>query len=103
MPQGCKRRIFDPNYLEALHTPNLELVPYGINNIDETGIVDSTGKKTEFDIIVLATGFQVQRFLTPMNITGRKGVTLHGQWKEKRGAQAYMGSFVHNFPNFGIL
>jgi hypothetical protein len=38
-----------------------------------------------------------------MEIIGKNGITLAQQWKEHRGAQAYMGSYVHNFPNFGIL
>lgn len=102
-PLGCKRRIFDPNYLEALHRPNLDLVAEGIQRFDETGIVSQSGEKTEFDVIVLATGFQVQQFLIPMKVTGKNGVSLVDQWKENRGAQAYMGSYIHNFPNFGIL
>ena len=100
---GCKRRIFDPNYLESLHRPNLEVVAQGIKTFDETGIISDDGTKTEFDIIVLATGFQVQQFLTPMEVHGKGGVSLSQQWREKRGAQAYMGSYVNNFPNFGIL
>ena len=100
---GCKRRIFDPNYLDALNEPNLEVVPEGIREITETGIVSSTGKKDDFDVIVLATGFQVQQFLTPMEVIGKEGKSLNQQWKEHRGAQAFMGSYVHNFPNFAIL
>ena len=102
-PLGCKRRIFDPNYLEALHRKNLDLVAEGIQKFDETGIVSESGEKTEFDVIVLATGFQVQQFLIPMEVTGVDGIRLTEQWKENRGAQAYMGSYIHNFPNFGIL
>ncbi|KAF2799542.1 monooxygenase [Melanomma pulvis-pyrius CBS 109.77] len=102
-PLGCKRRIFDPNYLDALNAPNLEVVPEGIRAIDETGIINVDGTKDEFDVIVLATGFQVQKFLTPMEIIGKEGKSLNQQWKEHRGAQAYMGSYVHNFPNFAIL
>jgi cation diffusion facilitator CzcD-associated flavoprotein CzcO len=100
---GCKRRIFDPGYLEALHAKNLDVVQEGIREIDETGIVGDSGERTEFDVIVLATGFQVSQFLTPMEIIGRTGTSLMQQWKENRGAQAYLGTFVHNFPNFAIL
>lgn len=100
---GCKRRIFDPDYLKTLHSPKLEVVAQGIKSFDETGIVSSDGTKTEFDIVVLATGFQVQQFLTPMEVYGKAGVSLSQQWKEKRGAQAYMGTYVNNFPNFAIL
>ncbi len=103
MPLGCKRRIFDPNYLEALHEENLSLVAEGIKEIDSTGITSERGVREEFDVIVLATGFQVTNFLTPMKIIGSKGQTLEDQWKENQGAQAYLGTYVHNFPNLAIL
>jgi cation diffusion facilitator CzcD-associated flavoprotein CzcO len=102
-PLGCKRRIFDPNYLEAMNEPNFELIPEGIREIDETGIVSKSGRRCNVDVIVLGTGFQVQQFLTPMEVYGKDGKSLNQQWKEHHGAQAYMGSFLHNFPNFAIL
>ncbi|GAM83023.1 hypothetical protein ANO11243_010090 [Dothideomycetidae sp. 11243] len=102
-PLGCKRRVFDPGYLESLNLPNVELLPEGIKEMTETGIVSSSGIVDDFDIIVLATGFQVSQFLTPMHIVGKTGVSLHDQWKECRGAQAYLGTHVHNFPNMAIL
>ncbi|KAJ5864002.1 uncharacterized protein N7529_005918 [Penicillium soppii] len=102
-PLGCKRRIFDPDYLETLHNPKVELAPYGIESIDQTGITSTDGVRTEFDVIVLATGFEVQQFLVPMEVYGRNGRSLFQQWKENRGAQAYMGTYVHGFPNFATL
>ena len=38
-----------------------------------------------------------------MEIYGREGKSLSEQWKESRAAQAYMGTYVHNFPNFAML
>jgi cation diffusion facilitator CzcD-associated flavoprotein CzcO len=102
-PLGCKRRIFDPGYLDALRQSNVELIPEGIQEITETGIISSSGIQDDYDIIVLATGFQVSEFLFPMEITGADGRTLHQQWAECRGAQAYLGTYVHNFPNLAIL
>lgn len=102
-PLGCKRRIFDPDYLDALCRSNVELLNHGIERITESGIVSSGGDVDEFDIIVLATGFQVAQFLTPMEIVGAHGASLQDQWNESRGAQAYMGTYVHNFPNLAIL
>ncbi|OQE22656.1 hypothetical protein PENFLA_c012G00465 [Penicillium flavigenum] len=81
-PLGCKRRIFDPGYLDSLHQSNVQLRHEGIQEFTENGIVGSSGIEDEFDIIVLATGFQ---------------------WSECRGAQAYYGTFVHNFPNLAII
>ncbi|KKY29325.1 putative monooxygenase [Diaporthe ampelina] len=102
-PLGCKRRMFDPGYLDALNRHNVELLPEGIQEMTETGIVSASGEQDDFDIIVLATGFQVSEFLTPMHITGADGRALHKQWRECRGAQAYLGTYVHNFPNLAIL
>lgn len=103
-PLGCKRRIFDPGYLDSLNEPHVDLIPEGIREITETGIVSgTTGTVGEYDIIVLATGFQVSEFLTPMRIVGSHGRELHEQWRECRGAQAYLGTHVHNFPNLGVL
>ena len=102
-PLGCKRRIFDPDYLDSLNESNVELLNHGIEKITEDGIVSSGGDVDQFDIIVLATGFQVAKFLTPMKIIGAHGETLQGQWDESRGAQAYFGTYVHNFPNLAII
>lgn len=102
-PLGCKRRIFDPGYLDSLTQTNVELLAEGISEITEKGIMSSSGIKDDYDIIVLATGFQVSEFLTPMHIVGSHGISLHDQWKECRGAQAYLGTHVHNFPNLAIL
>ncbi|KIV99420.1 uncharacterized protein PV09_08958 [Verruconis gallopava] len=102
-PLGCKRRIFDPGYLECLNRSNVALLPEGIKEMTETGIISASGIVDDYDIIVLATGFQVSEFLTPMHIIGATGKSLHDQWKECRGAQAYLGTHVHNFPNFAIL
>lgn len=100
---GCKRKIADPGYLESLGRENIELIPEGLQRITEDGIVSSSGRVDEYDIIILATGFTVSQFLTPMDIVGVDGNTLQQQWKESRGAQAYLGTFVHNFPNLAIL
>ncbi|KAF2097820.1 FAD/NAD(P)-binding domain-containing protein [Rhizodiscina lignyota] len=102
-PLGCKRRIFDPDYLKTLHCKNVELIPEGIKRIDPTGIVSDSGIHEEFDVIVLATGFQVQNFLATIELVGKNGEKIHRQWDKHRGAQAYLGTYVHNFPNFAIL
>ena len=102
-PLGCKRRIFDPDYLESLNRRNVELLNHGIQEITKSGIISSGGVQDNFDIIVLATGFQVAQFLTPMEIIGVHGASLNDQWNECRGAQAYLGTYVHNFPNLAIL
>ncbi|KAL4939426.1 hypothetical protein BDV06DRAFT_214310 [Aspergillus oleicola] len=88
-PLGCKRRIFDPGYLDCLHRDNIELTTEPIRDI-------------EVDATVLSTCFQVQQFLSPINVRGRHN-TLNEHWESTRGAQAYRGTFVSGFPNSGMI
>jgi len=82
---------------------NVRLVGQGVESVRKTAITSTDGAKTDFDCIVLATGFEVQDFLALMEIIGKSGVRLSKQWERSGGAQAYMGTYVHNFPNFGVM
>jgi cation diffusion facilitator CzcD-associated flavoprotein CzcO len=53
------------------------------------------------DVLVLATGFHVDWFVRPMQVTGRDGVRLDDLWA--RGATAYMSVTVPGFPNLFML
>jgi cation diffusion facilitator CzcD-associated flavoprotein CzcO len=101
-PLGCKRRIFDPGYLAACHRPNVEITDSPILHFTETGIT-SAKAEMKFDAVVLSTGFKIQEFLSPISVFGKGGKSLNEHWKDTRGAQAYKGTFVTGFPNFGIV
>jgi 4-hydroxyacetophenone monooxygenase len=94
------KRILQDNgtYLAALQRPNVELVTSGIVAITETGIRTADGRLRDFDAIACATGFYADRFLFPMEVTGRGGVSLNEQWSGING-RAYLGITVPNFPN----
>lgn len=102
-PVGCKRRVMDPGYLDALHRDNVDLCTERIAEINETGVLTASGKQVEVDAIVYATGFQTQEYLAPMTITGQEGKTLSEHWKDTDGCQAYLGTTVSGFPNFAIM
>ena len=101
-PLGCKRRIFDPGYLESLHSDNVELSTERILEFYETGL-RTDKRKIEADTVILSTGFKIQEFLSPVQIVGRDNISLNDHWKDTRGAQAYKATFVSGFPNFGIV
>jgi cation diffusion facilitator CzcD-associated flavoprotein CzcO len=46
------------------------------------------GTLHELDVLVLATGFRVDRFLRPMEVLGRGGTNLEAAWQA--GPAAYM-------------
>jgi 4-hydroxyacetophenone monooxygenase len=97
-PATGKRTLQDNgSWLHALKRPNVELAREGIDHIDAHGIVTTSGARYDVDIIVYATGFQANRFLWPMRITGRAGTVLSEQWGDE--PSAYLGITVPNFPN----
>ncbi|KAJ7073311.1 hypothetical protein B0H15DRAFT_869258 [Mycena belliarum] len=98
---GCKRIIFDTNFLEALHRPNLDLNWDGIQHVVKDGIVTKTGERLPFDAIILATGFTTDRY--PLTVVGSEGTTVQEYYDTQGGPKAYLGTTVPGFPNFFIL
>jgi len=97
-PATGKRTLQDNgSWLRALTRPNVELVREAIDHIDADGVVTRDGRRYDVDLIVYATGFRANRFLWPMEITGRDGVELARQWGDE--PSAYLGITVPKFPN----
>jgi 4-hydroxyacetophenone monooxygenase len=93
-----KRTLQDNgSWLGALVRENVDLVTDAIASIGPDGVTTSTGEEYPVDVIVYATGFHANRYLWPMEIVGRGGVTLSEQWGER--PTAYLGITVPNFPN----
>ena len=59
------------------------------------------GDEHEVDVVIYGTGFQASKFLTPMTVTGRGGVDLHGAWDGE--ARAYLGITVPGYPNLFLM
>jgi cation diffusion facilitator CzcD-associated flavoprotein CzcO len=98
---ACKRLVISPNFYQAIQHPNAELVTAAIERIEPEGVRTADGRLHELDVLVLATGFQVDRFLRPIEVVGRGGVTLNEFW-EKRPL-AYLSIAIPGFPNLFML
>jgi cation diffusion facilitator CzcD-associated flavoprotein CzcO len=98
---GCKRLVISHNFYDSIQRENAELVTERIERIEPKGVRTADGRLHELDLLVLATGFQVDRFVRPMRIEGRDGVLLDQVW-EKRPS-AYMALAVPHFPNLFML
>jgi cation diffusion facilitator CzcD-associated flavoprotein CzcO len=98
---ACKRLVISPNFYQAIQHPNAELVTSGIERIEPRGVRTADGRLHELDVLVLATGFQVDRFLRPIDVVGRGGVRLSEFW-EKRPL-AYLSIAIPGFPNLFML
>ncbi|MEW6267949.1 MAG: NAD(P)/FAD-dependent oxidoreductase [Thermodesulfobacteriota bacterium] len=98
---ACKRLIVAEGFYEAIQRPNARLVTDAIARVEPAGVRTRDGQLHELDVLVLATGFHVDWFVRPMQVTGRGGVRLDDVWGS--GPTAYMALAVPRFPNFFML
>ncbi len=98
-PATGKRTLQDNgSWLRALTRDNVELVRTGIERIEQDAVVAEDATRYPADVIVYATGFQANKVLWPMTISGRGGEILSERWGER--PSAYLGITVPGFPNF---
>jgi cation diffusion facilitator CzcD-associated flavoprotein CzcO len=96
---GCKRPTFSNDYFPTFTQPHVHLETDAIASIDDSGIVTADGRRTEIDVLVLATGFNLWDANFPaFEIIGRSGKNLGRWWRESR-FQAYEGITMPGFPN----
>ncbi len=97
---GCKRIIYSNDYYPTLAQPQVELVTSAISHVTPQGIVTADGREHALDVLVCATGFDVQHALA-VPITGRGGALLADAWAQ--GPQAHLGLSVAGFPNLFLM
>ena len=102
-PLFGKRMLLDNGWYKMLLDPKVSLVTSPIERIGKDRIFTADGAECEVDAIVLATGFDVQRYLSGFEVIGRSGQSLRDAWRDT-DPRAYMaGLTVPDFPNFFIL
>jgi len=100
-PIGGKRILIHDDYYPALARDNVEVLTSPIDHAEADGLVTEDGVRHPFDVLIMATGFDTNRFLAPMTIRGADGQILDQEWKD--GAEAYLGLSVAGFPNFFMM
>jgi cation diffusion facilitator CzcD-associated flavoprotein CzcO len=98
---ACKRLIISGDFYPAIQRPNAELVTEGIERVEPRGVRTKDGRLHELDVLVLATGFRVDRFLRPIEVTGAGGVKLNEVWAQR--PNAYLSISIPRFPNLFML
>ena len=101
-PPYGKRMLVDNEWFPTLRRNNVHLVAEAVNYITTTGIVDASGTATDFDVIILATGFQAGNLLSPLDIRGKSGTALREVWRTDN-PKAYLGITVPDYPNMFML
>jgi cation diffusion facilitator CzcD-associated flavoprotein CzcO len=98
---ACKRLIMSDKFYAAITQPNAHVVTDAIERFEKNGLRTADGELHEIDVLIYATGFRVDRFMRPMEVTGRNGTALEDSWNE--APTAYMAISVPDFPNLFML
>ena len=98
---ACKRLVVSHNWYDAVTSPTVDIVDTAIERIEPTGVRTADGVLHELDVVVLATGFHVDRFMRPMDIVGTDGVLLDEVWAQR--PTAYLAVAIPKFPNLFML
>lgn len=97
-PMGKRTLQDNGTWLKTLQRDDVELVTDGISEITEDGVTTVDGVHRPADVLVWATGFDVNHQLGPIDVRGLDGVDLNTAWGDS--AYAYLGVTVPGFPNF---
>jgi 4-hydroxyacetophenone monooxygenase len=101
-PPFGKRILLDNGWYRSLTRDDLDLVTEPIEEIRADRVVTRSGAEYEVDVIVFATGFDVVRFLSTIEVRGRSGRSIRETWDDD-DARAYLGTAIPDFPNFFML
>ncbi|KAF2089118.1 FAD/NAD(P)-binding domain-containing protein [Saccharata proteae CBS 121410] len=117
---GCKRRIFDASWYRSLQDPRIELTTQPLTSVQERSVTIGPGRTypnpsvsqskepveertIPADVVILANGFDVSKWLHPLAVKGKGGRDLVDLMEERGGPQAYNGTAMDGFPNFFIV
>ncbi|MBI3801039.1 MAG: FAD-dependent oxidoreductase [Deltaproteobacteria bacterium] len=101
-PPFGKRMLMDNGWYRMLRNERVQLVSDPIVEIGPDRVITKDGTAYEADVLIVATGFDVLRFLTAFEARGRSGRSLREVWNDD-DAKAYLGLAVPDFPNFFCL
>ena len=97
---GCKRILLSNDFLQTVMRSDVSVVSDSIERFDYSGIV-AGGKHYQADVVIYATGFKANEFLSPIEILGRDAVRLHDDWGDR--PKAFRGIAAAGFPNLFLL
>jgi len=99
----CKRPCFHNEYLSTFNRPNVHLVDTkgkGVTLIDERGPIFD-GTVYDVDLLIYATGFEVQQTGIYNRIVGEHGQDLSDKYAD--GIRTVFGIHSSGFPNLFIM
>jgi cation diffusion facilitator CzcD-associated flavoprotein CzcO len=96
-PYACKRGLVSDDFYPALTQSNVELVPSGLKEVTEDGLVTADDRRIEVDVIIYCTGYRILDF-DRIDVVGATGQSLARAMGDS--PKAYKGIATPGFPNY---
>jgi cation diffusion facilitator CzcD-associated flavoprotein CzcO len=100
-PFGTKRSPLEADYYEMLDRDNVDIVQLTetpLERFNTTGVRMKDGTQHDFDVVILATGFDAfSGSLTRMGLISKDGVDIADIWRSS--ISTYLGLTITGFPN----
>lgn len=95
---GSKRTVLSNNFYSALTQEHVEYHREAIVKVSGNRITTADDETRELDVLILATGFAIQKNFPPGYWIGRGGVDVTETWMPV--ARTYFGTCTPRAPNF---
>lgn len=101
----ARRPVCGNNYYEQFNRDNVQVIDVNenaIKTVTERGILTADGIEHEFDVIILATGYDaLDGNYTRLKIVGRQGHTIQEHWSTN--ITSFCGTLLSGFPNLFMI
>ena len=98
---ACKRLIYSWQYYDCMQRPSVYVETAAIERVELEGVRMKDDTFHPLDVLVLATGFDADKFIRPTTVTGRGGRSLDEFWSIR--PTAHYAVAMPDFPNFFML
>lgn len=100
-PVGCKRMLLSDDFYPTLTQDHVHVVTDRIVAVDATGVRTADGRHHDVEVIVCATGFDLQGYAHSVEVVGQAGRALAQAWADVPAA--YRGVSLPGFPNLFMI
>jgi cyclohexanone monooxygenase len=94
---GCKRGLVSDEFYPTLNRDSVELVPEGLGKVTPTGIITSSGRQIDADVIIYCTGYKILDY-DRFDVIGKDGQNMGDVMGDE--PRSHKGISVPDFPNF---
>ena len=98
---GCKRILVSDDIFQTYNQDNVNVITESIKSVEKSGLRTVDGRFHNADILVYATGYDIEAHMRSISVVGSGGRSLSECWHDV--PEAYNGCCIAGFPNYYMV